>query len=55
MIGGVTGVKTVMLKNPIGVVAFGLSKMLGRLPDDISMGTNNISREYIKSVTVGGR
>ena len=55
MISGVTGVKAVLLKNPIGVTALGLARMLERLPDRISHGTVNISREYIKNVTTGGR
>lgn len=55
MISGVTGVKAVVLKNPMGVTSLGLSRMLERLPDRISHGTLNISREYIKNVTTGGR
>jgi rod shape-determining protein MreB len=55
MISGVTGVKATLLKNPKGVTAIGLSKMLENLPKKIATGTFNISREYIKNATVGGR
>ena len=55
MISGVTGVKTVLLKNPISVTSLGLAKMLEKLPDRISHGTLNISREYIKNATAGRR
>lgn len=55
MIGGVTGVKAVLLKNPLGVTAIGLSKMLEYLPQKIATGTVNISREYIKNAAIGRR
>lgn len=55
MISGVTGVKAVLLKNPISVTSLGLAKMLEKLPERISHGTLNISREYIKNATAGRR
>lgn len=55
MIGGVTGVKTVRVNDPVGCTALGLAEMFDILPDDIPPSFRNVSEIFMKHAGEAGQ
>lgn len=55
MIGGVTGVKTLRVDNPVGCTALGLAEMFDILPDDIPPTFRNVSEIFMKHAGEAGQ
>jgi rod shape-determining protein MreB len=55
MIGGVTGVATHRVEDPMGCTALGLAEIMAQLPQDIPPAFHNVSEIYIKHIYAGSR
>ncbi len=55
MIGGVTGVPTTRVDDPVGCTALGLAEMFDILPEDLPPSFRNVSEIYIKHAGLPGQ